>query len=73
MMKKAIILIVGCVGISSCASHKDKLAKCSADENPVRATAYYESPKQPSVPMFEVQEKLAAVDDCGPLRPVNQF
>lgn len=72
-MKKAIILIVGCVAISSCAAHKDKLAKCSADENLVRATAYYQSQKQPSVPMFEAQEKLAAGEDCGPMRPVNQF
>jgi hypothetical protein len=72
-MKKAIILIVGCVLISSCAAHKDKLAKCSADENPVRATAYYELQKQPSVRMFETQEKLTAGDDCGPMRPVNQF
>ncbi|PSH60913.1 hypothetical protein CU103_25460 [Phyllobacterium sophorae] len=72
-MKRAIILIVGCVGISSCAAHKDKLAKCSADENPVRATAYHETQKQPSAPMFEVQEKLAAGDGCGPMRSVNQF
>ena len=72
-MKKAIILTVGCVVISNCAAHKDKLAKCSADENPVRAAAYYESQKQPSVPMFEAQEKLAAGGDCGPMLPVNQF
>jgi hypothetical protein len=72
-MKKAIILIVGFVGISSCAAHKDKLAKCSADENPVRATAYYESQQQPAAPMFETQETLGAGDDCGPMWPVNQF
>ncbi|ATU94059.1 hypothetical protein [Phyllobacterium zundukense] len=72
-MKKAIILIVCCVVVSSCAAHRDKLAKCSADENPVRATAYYESQKQPSVRVFEAQEKLAAGADCGAMRPVNQF
>lgn len=69
-MKYLIVLaITGCAALSGCAT-KELLAKCSADESPVAAMAFAEEGKPANSGVVAVQ-RLA--DDCGPMRPVNQF
>ena len=69
-MRLILVLILGCVALSGCGGKYEQLAKCSADENPVPALGYGDAPKATSP-----EEALSAAmrDDCGPMRPVNQF
>ncbi|MDR6819790.1 hypothetical protein J2X76_004987 [Neorhizobium sp. 2083] len=69
-MRLILVLILGCVALSGCGGKYEQLAKCSADENPVPALGYDDALK----PTPPVQALSAAMrDDCGPMRPVNQF
>jgi hypothetical protein len=61
---------VACVALGGCAGHKERLAKCSADESPVTATAFSEEQKTENAGVIVVQQMA---DECGPMRPVNQF
>ncbi len=65
-----LVLILGCAVLSGCGGKYEQLAKCSADENPLPALEYADGSK-PALP----EEALSAAirDDCGPMRPVNQF
>jgi hypothetical protein len=65
-----LVLILGCAALSGCGGKYEQLAKCSADENPVPAIGYADGSK-PTPP----EEALSALiaDECGPMRPVNQF
>jgi hypothetical protein len=56
--------------LGGCAGHKERLAKCSADENPVGALAFAEEKRLTNGGVITVQQMT---DDCGPMRPVNQF
>ena len=69
-MRFALALIVACAALVGCAGKYEQLAKCSADENPVPALAY--GPEQGAT-AAETAIAEAIVDDCGPMRPVNQF
>lgn len=69
-MRGVVALILACVALSGCAGKYEQLAKCSADESPVPALAF--GPSQEDTPA-EVAIAGAMVDDCGPMRPVNQF
>jgi hypothetical protein len=62
--------ILACVAMSGCAGKYEQLAKCSADENPVPALSYGPGQKESTV---EVALAGTVKDDCGPMRPVNQF
>ena len=62
---------VACVAfLGGCAGHNERLAKCSADENPVGALAFAEEQRPTNSSAVAVQQMTT---DCGPLRPVNQF
>jgi hypothetical protein len=56
--------------LAGCAGHKERLAKCSADENPVGALAYAQDLGRGDTGGIIVQQMT---DECGPMRPVNQF
>ncbi|AZO32472.1 MAG: hypothetical protein EOS81_03125 [Mesorhizobium sp.] len=71
-MKLVVITIVACTTIGGCAGNNkyEQLAKCSDDENPVPPLAL--GPRHDN---NGASAALAGVvkDDCGPMRPVNQF
>ncbi|PJR12822.1 hypothetical protein [Sinorhizobium meliloti] len=69
-MRIAFAMIVVCAALGGCAGQYEQLAKCSADENPVPALAY--GPEQGET-AAESAISDVVVDDCGPMRPVNQF
>ncbi len=69
-MRLILVVIFGCAALSGCGGKYEQLAKCSADENPVPALGYDE--EQVSTPPEQALAK-AVTDDCGPMRPVNQF
>ncbi|OHV80274.1 hypothetical protein LCM4579_22025 [Ensifer sp. LCM 4579] len=69
-MRIAFATIVACAALSGCAGKYEQLAKCSADESPVPALAYGPGQEQTAA---ETAIAEAFVDDCGPMRPVNQF
>ncbi|RFC64821.1 hypothetical protein DY251_18710 [Mesorhizobium denitrificans] len=62
-------LLACLIALAGCAGHKERLAKCSADENPVGELAYGQQPG-PSTGGIIVQQMS---DECGPMRPVNQL
>lgn len=65
------ILLAAClIGVAGCAGPKERLAKCSPDENPVGELAYGEDSNTKNAGVIIVQQMS---DDCGPMRPVNQF
>jgi hypothetical protein len=64
-----LVLFLGCVALSSCAGKQEQLAKCSADENPVPALGFDNEQK----PGPAEQALAAVVNNCGSMRPVNQF
>ncbi|ACI59585.1 hypothetical protein Rleg2_6209 (plasmid) [Rhizobium leguminosarum bv. trifolii WSM2304] len=69
-MRLILVLVLGCVTLSGCAGKQEQLAKCSADDNPVPALGFDKELK----PARAEQALAAAVaNDCGPMRPVNQF
>jgi hypothetical protein len=59
-----VILLAGCAG------QKERLARCSADENPVGELAYRQDSSARNAGTIVVQQMS---DECGPMRPVNQF
>ncbi len=61
----SIALVLG-----SCAGKYEQLAKCSADDNPVPALGY--GPKPQASPSIQAVETFLP-DECGSMRPVNQF
>jgi len=63
-------LILSCAALTGCAGNYEQLAKCSADENPVPALGYE---TQPNSTAPENALAGAVKDDCGPMRPANQF
>ena len=69
-MRVTLVLAVGLVALAGCAGKYEQLAKCSADENPVPAPGYA---TEPSPTAAEVAVEAATKEDCGPMRPVNQF
>lgn len=56
--------------LAGCAGYKERLAKCAADENPVGELAYGEDSIARNAGAIIVQQMS---DECGPMRPVNQF
>lgn len=69
-MRVIFVLAIGFVALTGCAGKYEQLAKCSADENPVLALGYQTALKPTAA---EVVVERATKDDCGPMRPVNQF
>lgn len=69
-MKLVAVAILACAALGGCAGKYEQLAKCTADENPVPALAYGHGQEE-SAP--KVAMAGAVKDDCGPMRPVNQF
>ncbi|OOO28470.1 MULTISPECIES: hypothetical protein [Rhizobium] len=69
-MRLILVLFLGCVALSGCAGKQEQLAKCSADENPVPALGFDKEQKPGPA---ERAMAAAVVNDCGPMRPVNQF
>jgi hypothetical protein len=65
-----LVLVLGCVTLSGCAGKQEQLAKCSADENPVPALGF---DKEQKAGPAEQALAAAVVNDCGPMRPANQF
>jgi hypothetical protein len=66
----SIPLLACLIALAGCAGHKERLAKCSADENPVGELAYARDPGRWDAGGILVQQ---LTDECGPMRPVNQF
>ncbi|MEZ2129789.1 MULTISPECIES: hypothetical protein [unclassified Sinorhizobium] len=69
-MKAVLVLVLTGAMLAGCAGKYEQLAKCSADENPVPALGYDTQPAA-----TPAENALAGVvkDDCGPMRPVNNF
>ncbi len=65
-MRLVVLALIGCAAFSGCAVPKEKLAKCSADENPVGLAALSGTEAKRPRP-------FAAFNDCGPMKPVNSF
>ncbi|MEZ5784313.1 MAG: hypothetical protein R3D70_22455 [Rhizobiaceae bacterium] len=66
----SIPLLAGLIAFGGCAGGKERLARCSADENPVGELAYGQDPGPNNAGTIIVQQMT---DECGPMRPVNQF
>jgi len=66
----SIPLLACLIGLGGCAGGKERLASCSADENPVGELAYGQDPAANNAGEVIVQQMT---DECGPMRPVNQF
>ena len=66
------LLLVGVLGmiLCGCAVNPERLAKCSADENPVPALGLAAS--RVGTPSETALINIVK-NDCGPMRPVNQF
>jgi len=64
-----VLVFTGAV-LAGCAGKYEQLAKCSADENPVPALGFVSEPTTTAV---EKAVAGAVKDDCGPMRPVNNF
>ncbi|MBO9102304.1 MULTISPECIES: hypothetical protein [unclassified Rhizobium] len=69
-MRVTHLLAIGFVALTGCAGKYEQMAKCSADENPVPAPGYGTELKPTAA---EVAVEAATKNDCGPMRPVNQF
>lgn len=64
------MLMLSCAALVGCAGKYEQLAKCSADENPVPALSLV---AEPTTTAAENALADALKDDCGPMRPVNNF
>jgi hypothetical protein len=69
-VKAVLVLIVSLAALAGCAGKYEQLAKCSADENPVAALGLV---SEPTTTTAEDALADALKDDCGPMRPVNNF
>ena len=69
-MKAVLVLIVSLAALAGCAGKYEQLAKCSADENPVPVLGLV---SEPTTTTAEDALADALKDDCGPMRPVNNF
>jgi len=69
-VKAVLVLIVSLAALAGCAGKYEQLAKCSADENPVPAIGLV---SEPTTTAAEEALSGALKDDCGPMRPVNNF
>ena len=69
MMRTLVLILLGAT-LYGCAGKTERLAKCSADENPVPALSFTAKPS-PGPHEHALAQVIA--DDCGPMRPVNQF
>lgn len=71
-MKAVLVLIVSLAALAGCAGKYEQLAKCSADENPVSALGLV---SESTTTTTTAEDALADAfkDDCGPMRPVNNF
>jgi hypothetical protein len=68
---KAVLVLIGSLAaLAGCAGKYEQLAKCSADENPVPALGFV---SEPATTAAEDAIGGAVKDDCGPMRPVNNF
>lgn len=56
--------------LAGCAGKYEQLAKCSADESPVPALGFVSEPT--TTPAGNALAG-AVKDDCGPMRPANNF
>ena len=66
----SVPLLACVIALAGCAGHKERLANCSADENPVGELAYTQDQSPKNASGIIVQQMT---DECGPMRPVNQF
>ncbi|MBB3659927.1 hypothetical protein FHX15_005196 [Rhizobium sp. BK650] len=64
------MLIGSLAALASCAGKYEQLAKCSADENPVPPLGFV---SESTTTAAENALADALKDDCGPMRPVNNF
>jgi hypothetical protein len=69
-VKAILVLIVSLTALAGCAGKYEQLAKCSDDENPVPALGLV---SEPTTTTAEDALADALKDDCGPMRPVNNF
>lgn len=69
-MRAVLVLMLSCAALAGCAGKYEQLAKCSADENPVPALGFV---SEPATTAAENALAGAVKDDCGPMRPVNNF
>lgn len=69
-MRAVLVFGLTAVMLAGCAGKYEQLAKCSADENPVPALGFI---SEPATTTAENALAGAAKDDCGPMRPVNNF
>ncbi|TCL65780.1 hypothetical protein EV286_112100 [Rhizobium sp. BK251] len=69
-MRAIFALILSCAALTGCAGKYEQLAKCSADESPVPALGFV---SEPTTTVVENALADAVKNDCGPMRPVNQF
>lgn len=69
-MRAVLALGLSAAVLAGCAGKYEQLAKCSADDNPVPALGFVSEPTTTAA----VNPLAGAVkDDCGPMRPVNNF
>jgi len=69
-VRAVLVLGLSAAVLAGCAGKYEQLAKCSADENPVPALGFVPEPK---ITAAENALAGAVKDDCGPMRPVNNF
>lgn len=69
-MRAVLVLGLGVAVLAGCAGKYEQLAKCSAGENPVPALGFV---SEPSTTAAKNALAGALKDDCGPMRPVNNF
>ena len=69
-MRAIFALLLSCAALAGCAGKYEQLAKCSADENPVPALDLV---SEPTTTAAEDAISGALKDECGPMRPVNNF
>ncbi|MFA1624240.1 hypothetical protein ACDY96_15790 [Rhizobium mongolense] len=69
-MRAIFVLMLSFAALAGCAGKYEQLARCSADENPVPALGFV---SEPTTTAIENALADAIKNDCGPMRPVNQF
>jgi hypothetical protein len=69
-VRAVFLLGLAAAVLTGCAGKYEQLAKCSADENPVPALGFV---SEPATTAAENALTGAVKDNCGPMRPVNNF